>query len=297
MYTTTSTLKIKSCMSPHQETHFSPIKVHRTKPSRGHCLSQFTCTFICNSAHTLLQDPIPVSQPHYYVVCTEHNWLHHNSTHCMPCLLIIVASQDYTSQQYMLHALLAYTVASHDHTWHALLAYYHQTYCTTCLLILVVSQYYILHALLAYYHQQQQQLRSNMHLDFLLPAAQTRGSTVMVTALPPNSRGYITSSFPVNDSAKRNIAKNCLQSNKAHASQMEKHSQYIGYYTTTQRPNTGFKLTPILLPILGMDDTNGTEVKVFAATLSNIASEGHALLIPHAQMCGSTMHLVLHDFA
>jgi hypothetical protein len=47
----------------------------------------------------------------------------------------------------------------------------------------------------------------------------------MVTVLPPNSGGYITSSFPANDSAKQNIAKIFLQSSKARASQMEKHSQ------------------------------------------------------------------------
>ena len=88
----------------------------------------------------------------------------------------------------------------------------------------------------------------------------------MVSALPPNSGGYITSSFPANETAKRNIAKIFLQSSKARASQMEKHSQYTGYYATTQKPNKGFKITPILLPILGLDDTNGTEVEVFAAT-------------------------------
>ena len=119
----------------------------------------------------------------------------------------------------------------------------------------------------------------------------------MVTALPPNSGGYITSLFPANETAKRNIAKIFLLSSKARASQMEKHSQYTGYYATTQNPNKGFKITPILLPILGLDDTNGTEVEVFAATLSNVASEGRVVLIPHAQMCGSTIRLVSQDFA
>jgi hypothetical protein len=47
----------------------------------------------------------------------------------------------------------------------------------------------------------------------------------MVTVLPPNSGGYITSSFPAKDSAKQNITKLFLQSSKACAPQMEKHSQ------------------------------------------------------------------------
>jgi len=77
---------------------------------------------------------------------------------------------------------------------------------------------------------------------------------------------------------------------------MEKHSQYAGYYTTTQKPNKGFKITPILLLILGLDDTSRTEVDIFAATLSNMASKGRAVLIPHAQICGSTIRLVSQDF-
>ena len=136
-----------------------------------------------------------------------------------------------------------------------------------------------------------------MYLIVLLPAAQTQGSTAMVTALPPNSGGYITSSFPTNDSAKQNIAKIFTQSSKARASLIEKHSQYPGYYATTQKPNKGFRITPILLPILGLDDTGGPEVDIFAATLSNVASEGRAVLIPHAQLCGSTIRLVSQDFA
>ena len=55
---------------------------------------------------------------------------------------------------------------------------------------------------------------------------------------------------------------------------MEKYSQYAGYYATTQKPNKDFKITPIPLPILGLDDTSGTEIDTFEATLSNVASEG-----------------------
>ena len=119
----------------------------------------------------------------------------------------------------------------------------------------------------------------------------------MVTTLPPNSGGYITSSFPANATAKLNISKIFVQSSKARAMQMEKHSQYVGYYGTTQKPGKPFKITPILLPNLGIDDSNGTEIDVFAATLSNVASEGRAVLVPHAKMCGSTIRLVSHDFA
>ena len=118
---------------------------------------------------------------------------------------------------------------------------------------------------------------TNSHICYhivILPSAQTQGSTAMVTVLPPNSEGYITSSFPANDSAKQNIAKIFLQSSKARVPQMEKHSQYGGYYATTQQPNKGFKITPILLSILGLEDTSGTEINIFAATLSNVASEG-----------------------
>ena len=71
----------------------------------------------------------------------------------------------------------------------------------------------------------------------LLSSAQTQGSPTMVTVfttLPPNSGGYIASSFPAKQSAKQNIAKMFLQSSKARASQMEKYNQYIGYYVTTQ---------------------------------------------------------------
>ena len=119
----------------------------------------------------------------------------------------------------------------------------------------------------------------------------------MVTALPPNSRGYITSSFPTNEWAKANIARVFTQSSKARATQMEKHNQYPGYYATTQKPNKCFRITPILLPILGLDDTSGSEVDIFAATLSDLLSKGRAVLIPHAQMCGSTIRLVSQDFA
>ena len=119
----------------------------------------------------------------------------------------------------------------------------------------------------------------------------------MVTTLPPNSGGYITSSFPANATAKLNISKIFVQSSKARAMQMEKHSQYVGYYGTTQKPGKPFKITPILLPNLGIDDSNGTEIDVFAATLSNVASEGRAVLVPHAKMCGSTIRLVSRDFA
>ena len=142
---------------------------------------------------------------------------------------------------------------------------------------------------------------TNSHICYhivILPSAQTQGLTTMVTALSPNSGGYITSSFPANDSAKQNIAKIFLQSSKARVPQMEKHSQYGGYYATTQQPNKGFKITPILLlSILGLADTSGTEINIFAATLSNVASKGRAVLILHTQMCGSTICLVNHDFA
>ena len=71
--------------------------------------------------------------------------------------------------------------------------------------------------------------KTNLTL-FLSLTVQTQDSTVMVTTLPPKSGGYTTSLFPANATAKQNIAKIFMQSSKVHAStQMEKHSQYVGY--------------------------------------------------------------------
>jgi len=119
----------------------------------------------------------------------------------------------------------------------------------------------------------------------------------MVTALPPNSGGYITHSFEPNKIAKANLFKLFTMSSKARSALCDKHSQYVGYYGTTQRTGKGFKITPMLLPIGGLDDSSGVEIETFAATLSNVASDGRVVLVQHAQMCGSTIRLVSQDFA
>jgi hypothetical protein len=53
----------------------------------------------------------------------------------------------------------------------------------------------------------------------------------------------------------------------------------------------------MLLPIGGIDDSSGSEIETFAATLSNVASEGRVVLVQRSQMCGSTIRLVSHEFA
>ena len=119
----------------------------------------------------------------------------------------------------------------------------------------------------------------------------------MVTLLPPNNGGYITASFAPNTTAKENIHKIFTQSSKMRALQIGKHSQYVGYYGVTQRPDKSFRITPMLLPILGIDDSAGTEVNVFVTTLSNSAMDGRAVLVPYQDMTGSTIRLVTHEFA
>ena len=71
----------------------------------------------------------------------------------------------------------------------------------------------------------------------------------MVTALPPNSGGYITTSFTQNDIGKTNAVKLFTMSSKARKALATKHTQYVGYYGTTSKPNKGTRITPIFLPI------------------------------------------------
>ena len=119
----------------------------------------------------------------------------------------------------------------------------------------------------------------------------------MVTMLPPNNGGYITSSFSPNETAKANIYKIFAQSSTVRASQVGKHNQYVGYYGVTQKTDKSFRITPMLLPLLGVDDSAGSEVNVFATTLSNSATDGRAVLVPYDDMIGSTIRLVSHEFA
>ena len=37
-----------------------------------------------------------------------------------------------------------------------------------------------------------------------------------------------------------------------------KHSQYVGAYGATKKPSKGIRVTPILLPTLGINDESGT---------------------------------------
>ena len=117
----------------------------------------------------------------------------------------------------------------------------------------------------------------------------------MVTTLPPNSGGYISSSFIFNETAKTNMSKFFLMSSSARGNLADKHNQYMGYYSVTKKAGKAFRISPILLPTNGIDDSTGTEVNVFAATVSNIASAGRVVLVSHAQMCGSTIRLVMHE--
>ena len=119
----------------------------------------------------------------------------------------------------------------------------------------------------------------------------------MVTALPPNSGGYISSSFAPNETAKANGLKIFLLSSKARAILANNHTQYMGYYGVTQKQGKAFKISPILLPIAGIDDAAGVELDVFAATVSNVASEGRVVLVSHTQMCGSTIRLVSQEYS
>ena len=119
----------------------------------------------------------------------------------------------------------------------------------------------------------------------------------MITTLPPNSGGYISSSFVPDEAAKANGSKIFLLSSKARSNLANSHTQYMGYYGGTQKARKRFKISPILLPISGMDDSMGTEVDVFAATVSNVASEGRVVLVPHAQFCGSTIRVVTQEYA
>ena len=119
----------------------------------------------------------------------------------------------------------------------------------------------------------------------------------MVTALQPNSGGYISASFPTSETAKEKLINQFTISSKARAALATKHSQYCGYYGITQKPGKGIRITPILLPNLGIDDSSGSEVEVYVATLSNLASEGQAVIVDLLQLTDSTIRLVTHDFA
>ena len=119
----------------------------------------------------------------------------------------------------------------------------------------------------------------------------------MVTALQPNSGGYISASFPANETAKKNIIKMFTSSSKARAALASKHSQYVGAYGITNKPGKGIRITPILLPNIGIDDSGVTEVEVIVATLSNSASKGQAVIVQLEQFTGSTIRLVTLDFA
>ena len=119
----------------------------------------------------------------------------------------------------------------------------------------------------------------------------------MVTALPPNSGGYITASFTPNATAKGNIIKSFTLSTQMRKVTLGKHFQYVGAYGATKKPGKGIRVTPILLPTLGIDDSGGPEKEVFVATLSNVANEGQAVIVPLDQMTGSTIRLVTSDFA
>ena len=120
----------------------------------------------------------------------------------------------------------------------------------------------------------------------------------MVTALPPNSGGYITTSFTQNDIGKTNAVKLFTMSSKARKALATKHTQYVGYYGTTSKPNKGTRITPILLPILGIDeDASGAEQDAIVATLSNVASEPQIVIVNPEHMMGSTFRMVTMEFA
>ena len=55
----------------------------------------------------------------------------------------------------------------------------------------------------------------------------------MVTALQPNSGGYITASFMPNATAKGNIIKSFTLSTQMRKATLGKHSQYVGAYRAT----------------------------------------------------------------
>lgn len=76
----------------------------------------------------------------------------------------------------------------------------------------------------------------------------------------------------------------------------------MGYYGTTNKPGKGIRITHILLPNIGIDDseialTGETEVEVIVATLSNSVSEGQAVIVDLEQFTGSTIRLVTLDFS
>ena len=118
----------------------------------------------------------------------------------------------------------------------------------------------------------------------------------MMTALPPNSGGFITTSFTANDGAKSAFGKHFLLSSRARGGLTTKHLQNCGQYVTIKK-GTGVRTVPFLLPVSGIDDSSGAEVDVYAGSISNLAGQAKIVLTTTEQINGSTVRLVTKEYA
>jgi hypothetical protein len=118
----------------------------------------------------------------------------------------------------------------------------------------------------------------------------------MMTALPPNSGGFITTSFTANDGAKSAFSKHFLLSSRARGGLTTKHLQNCGQYVTIKK-GTEVRTMPFLLPVSGIDDSSGTEVDVYVGSISNLAGQAKIVLATTEQINGSTVRLVTKEYA
>ena len=119
----------------------------------------------------------------------------------------------------------------------------------------------------------------------------------MVTAAPATGGGMITTSFTTSELAAKSIPKHYGASSKIRNATAIKHSLFPGYYSISMGKK-GERMRPILLLTSGVTiQADDSELDIFVATTSNVASIGQLVIVPATEVTGSTIRLVTSEFA
>ena len=113
----------------------------------------------------------------------------------------------------------------------------------------------------------------------------------MATILPPNSGGYITSSYPTRENAQIFLSKYLTLSSKARKLLANRINQCPGYYMVRQT-SKGLVLTYILLPCPTTFEVGGKDIDAFVSTMSNTVDLAKVIIVPVVTLTGSCIRLV-----
>ena len=130
----------------------------------------------------------------------------------------------------------------------------------------------------------------------LVTAGGTTTASAMATILPPNSGGYITSSYPTQDNAQIFLSKFLTLSAKARKLLANRLNQCPGYYMV--RPTSkGLVLTYILLPCPTTFEVGGKDIDAFVSTMSNTVDLAKVIIVPVVTLTGSCIRMVTQEYA